>query len=776
MQSPKEKRMDKSEPFFMPCAPKRKMSSEIISEARHSLRILKTQRPFTPREDQRKLFGTSSSRTPENRPPSAFSLHACSFEINESRPVSGKRLSPLDHKPKLTASPNNEDEIVPSFPKPPVDPVDIKRVSSARARLFKVASQGTLLPDKAVNPEDFIKRLHSESSVAALHSGRGRGDARLSDLNIQNQTKEHRPTSSSNVVGSEIEKGILPKRSSSSSALLNLRNESEQTERSGPTLCPSNGSENKNKNRSGSGNGSRTSDDETEEEAYYWNTEILPILNIIEKADNDTDVDCLCKACIRLYKSLENGNMLGRNCKQRAILLKILYKLVDVGSDQLSLLLVKLILALRVTGKNLLNVCKLIFKISRCENNDVLFQTENILDSLLDVLKSEDMLSNSEALLYCLGAIKFLSGNANLIKYMLNENLLETLVQLMKHISNTDKESDSLLPISGNLLVQLTAILRNIADLSQSRPRFLLSGALSELCVILEQYIADKDVCTNVARILSKLSSYNDCCTALADCPRCFSIFLAVLNKHQKKQDLVVRIVFTLGNLTAKNNHAREQFYMEDGAISTLLSLFQIYYELDCCMKSASGRSESAEEVNSRHPKHPTDVEDVLIKLIRVLANISIHPSLGTVLSTNQNCVDLLIKVLEYKQIDECEELVINAAAAINNLSYYQTKHSAVRSRQLRISELLLRLLLSNNMEGILEAARVFGNLSQTKEIRDFVVAKNVYKFMIALLDSKNPDVCFSACGVLINVTVDNNKRTILREEGGIKKRRTSIG
>lgn len=73
-------------------------------------------------------------------------------------------------------------------------------------------------------------------------------------------------------------------------------------------------------------------------------------------------------------------------------------------------------------------------------------------------------------------------------------------------------------------------------------------------------------------------------------------------------------------------------------------------------------------------------------------------------------------------------------------------------------------------MDGILEAVRVFGNLSQYDEICDFIVQKNVYKFMIALLDAKHQDVCFSACGVLLNLTVDKDKRVILKEGGGIKK------
>lgn len=45
-----------------------------------------------------------------------------------------------------------------------------------------------------------------------------------------------------------------------------------------------------------------------------------------------------------------------------------------------------------------------------------------------------------------------------------------------------------------------------------------------------------------------------------------------------------------------------------------------------------------------------------------------------------------------------------------------------------------------------------------------------VHKFMIALLEAKHQDICFSACGVLLNLTVDKEKRAILKEGGGIKK------
>jgi len=41
----------------------------------------------------------------------------------------------------------------------------------------------------------------------------------------------------------------------------------------------------------------------------------------------------------------------------------------------------------------------------------------------------------------------------------------------------------------------------------------------------------------------------------------------------------------------------------------------------------------------------------------------------------------------EYKSVDDCEELVINAATTINNLSYYKVKSSAVQDKKLHIAE-----------------------------------------------------------------------------------------
>ncbi|KAF1672423.1 Armadillo repeat-containing protein 2, partial [Pygoscelis papua] len=758
MQASKNKNTDKAEPFYRLSVPKQKTSSEIINEARNVLRTLRTRRPFTPREDQRKLFGSGSTQAPQNRPPSVFSLHASSFDLAESRPVSGVRLSPLDHKPVLVTFAKDEDSSI-SLPKPPADAAEVRKVSSARARLFRRTSQGNFLSAKMVSPDQNEEKLDSEEPAMMSNLCRSNDNCLAEQRSYTPFNDENRKLICNEHISRSEREDFL--KGTAGKFLFQLRGESDQIKKPGRS---SSWPRSTGWKRRVTGLEDETRINESEEEEIFWHIKILPILHELEKVEEN--IENLCLACTKLYQALNEGNMLGKRFKRRSVLLKTLYKLVDVDSDPLCLKLAKIILAMKVDGKNLLSVCKLAFKICRNEKNDYIIQNDRLLDCLLEVLRTEDLQKSNEALLYCMGAIKFMSGNAVLLNEMVNKGAVEMLLQLMKQINNI-KENDTYFSNLGHLLVQLTATLRNLADLPPARRQLICNGAVSELCVALEQRINAKDVCTYIVRIFSKLSSYNDFCAALADCSRCYILFLALLNKHQKQQDLVIRIIFILGNLTAKNNQAREQFFKEKGSVDTLISLFQTYRELDL---NAQKWYHEREGEGKKRPKHPSEAEDVLIKLIRVLANLSIHPGVGAALAAAHRVVELLVTVLEYKSVDDSEELVISAATAINNLSYYKVKSSAVQDKKLHIAEILLKLLMSNNMDGVVEAVRVFGNLSQYHEICDFIIQKKIYKFMIALLDAKNQDVCFSACGVLLNLTVDKNKRAFLMEEGGIGK------
>lgn len=122
----------------------------------------------------------------------------------------------------------------------------------------------------------------------------------------------------------------------------------------------------------------------------------------------------------------------------------------------------------------------------------------------------------------------------------------------------------------------------------------------------------------------------------------------------------------------------------------------------------------------------------------------------------------------ELRSVQESEELMVNVAAAFNNLSFYQAESAALRSSQLAIARcktegevsvlslslrvgvraqvssthsppplsslspslplssvcdpVMLKLVFSPSMDAILEAVRVYGNLSQSKDVRDLIM------------------------------------------------------
>ncbi|XP_076611914.1 armadillo repeat-containing protein 2 [Chaetodon auriga] len=714
-----------------------KTSAEIVSEARQSLRVQSTQRPFTPRDGHRQLFGKSSAGADrDNRPPSSFSLHAQNFDAPDSRPGSGTRLSPLDHKPKFPVPCNAEDPFK-AYPKPPTDPLELKRgLAGARARLLRAGSLTTLPPveghtdvKERLNPGPEQKQPSAER-LSADHTGVPCGP--------------HKPG---------------PRRTASESRIKQPGDDSGVR----PTECRAG-------QRTELGNGGDATSSDEDAESLVWNNMIAPLLQQLESVAagcSEGSVDRLCDLCERLHGTLAEADMLGRRCKRRSGILRTLFRLIDLNSAQLNLHIAKLCLALCVSGNNLLNICKLIFQISRSESNDVLFQNNSIIDSLLGILSNEDVSTSGEALLYCVGTLKFLSGNSAILRLLLDKNCMGVAQKLIQRLCTA---GDTNFTMAGHILVQLTATLRNLADHPDSRPLFISFSMLSELCLVLRHHCKDQDICTNISRTYSKLSSYSECRLALAQTPDCYQLFLELLSKHHQKQDLVVRLLFTLGNLTAKSDEARLQLFHCKGCMNTLLQLYDSYQRRDDSPHTPPRKGPSSPSRPSAPPVSVQDDEDVLVKLVRVLANMCIHPAVGPALANNTTCIQLLMETLELRSVQESEELLVNVAATINNLSYYQGDSSVLRDSQLAVAKLTLKLMLSSSMDAVLEATRVYGNLSQSKDVRDFIKQNKVHRFIVALIDSKSTEMCFSACGVLTNLALDPPNRVSLSLEGASSK------
>lgn len=89
-----------------------------------------------------------------------------------------------------------------------------------------------------------------------------------------------------------------------------------------------------------------------------------------------------------------------------------------------------------------------------------------------------------------------------------------------------------------------------------------------------------------------------------------------------------MRFLFTLGNLTATVEASRQQLLECEGRTGTLLQLYERY-------QRAGGAT-----------AHAQGDDDVLVKLVRVLANMCIHPAVGPALAASEACVELLLETL----------------------------------------------------------------------------------------------------------------------------------
>lgn len=760
-------------------------SGRIVQEARNSmttgvggLRTIDTARPFTPRDESRALFRRSSAR--EGRPPSAFSVSTLEFEASTSRPTSGSTptaLEPLTdlHRPVIHTEGHRV--VSPHFPRPPSgDPQGRPRPPSTASSgeppspLLSIpppTGQKSLIKHKLERQRSrSINELaHPLPSCHALHDAENESSQRR----VQSGPKERTTPEPED----ECDKSSTKGRAGSN------RPTTPSVKVSRTASLASNSAE----------------DDE------LWSETISPLLDDLVKAKAAEDWSTCGALGMKLLGALEGVSMFSRKSKpkHRAPILKICFRLLDCGEAKAVLPIIKCILKFKVGGNNLSNACRLLFKFAKNEANDDLFLRSDLLTPLLETLSSTRLSSAEDGVVYAAGALKFLSSNPTIVKELANLDAIETMGRILnkgvEDLARSRNDTQELAVVS-NALVQLTSTVRNLSELPGTRTRLLHSGLLQSLVFFLKLFPRDTELALNISRILSKLTLCDDVCSHLLDF-RCdevgsergvedplFTSLFAILTTHVQKADLVVRVLFILGNLTAKSDEARVRLWelrrketkkgpssVDTGSVKILVTTFLNYVDM-------MGRELKEEPTVG---EGPNKVEDVLIKLVRIIANLSINEEIGGAIASDEILVGLLVRVLEmtsfHKDEDPPNELLLNATATINNLSYYMIEEDNIGTDLGEATESMLGLARSlrpmahsANEECILEAARVFGNLSQIRQVRHFMVDNSMDKLFITLLDSTNRELVFTSVGILINLMVDRENRHIIKKESGVQK------
>lgn len=495
--------------------------------------------------------------------------------------------------------------------------------------------------------------------------------------------------------------------------------------------------------------------------------------------DPDGDPAALCVVVDRLATML-SGLPAPPPARRATPVLRSLFRFLDLRDPLLLLKLVRVVLLLTTQGKTVTNACKLLFKLSRDERNDAHFRAERVHELVLGVLRHGDLDTNLEGLVYACGTLKNLASDAKEQPALVAEGAVDVLAGLMRRVAvfvpqpaPPADSSATAAPDQGtyipHLLAQLTAALRNLAS-DAHRADFVHAGVLEALRPLLARYGPDHlEVALNAARVLSKLTLHDGCREALCRDPEPVApLLLGLIVRHRACVPLGVRLLFVLGNLTAADDGQREALATAAGpGFGTLLDLLEHYVAADGAASAGSTTTATAPLAGPTGSENTA--EEALVKLVRVLANLAIHPQLGPALAA-QPRLELLVSLLETKDVDRALELVLNLVGAVNNVSFYRdvAGGNCVLRHQDRVARALAPLVFHRSMDVVVEAARVFGNFSQDAAVRAILQQHRVDELLVVLLGHDNAEVVFTACGVLMNLMMEPASRAVLQAADGV--------
>ena len=246
-------------------------------------------------------------------------------------------------------------------------------------------------------------------------------------------------------------------------------------------------------------------------------------------------------------------------------------------------------------------------------------------------------------------------------------------------------------------------------------------------------------------------------------------------SKQTTHLNIILRVAFALGNLTASNDSNRKLLVCRFGgalAIPACLSGISAIY-----MKEAQDPT----------PSRTSLLADALVKLTRLTANVCINREAGVAVASADGIDSLSTLLMVVIEADE-QELMLNVVSAITNLSFYgkidvpsgdlgaatggeggleeYKCQSRIFTRREEICSCLVGVLLHENQFAVVEAARAFGNFSRDEVVRSVIVAARGDEAMALLLQQNAGDeVTYAIVGCLVNLAASPKHNRVLTGE-----------
>ena len=392
--------------------------------------------------------------------------------------------------------------------------------------------------------------------------------------------------------------------------------------------------------------------------------------------------------------------------------------------------------------------CHIMYVLSKYSQFDHLFEAEKLLESLVRVTSGSLRCgSNPDPLVYSVGALKNVTSTSLVRKALLELGAVTALARVLKDYTSVNMRGVDVAPV---LLVQATGCLRNLASETSALSEFASCGVVPALMLTVRHFVGHSELMLNVARILSKISLHKVCGRQLdGSSPDAVSrkdisdLMRCVWTQYQHGA-ILERLCFVLSNLTTDmkspaHRHNRQIIAdalcgEEEGGdpCSGVEALLKILFTLST---------------------DPLRNGPALVKVIRLIANLSIEDAIGRTVASSPLSIAAL-NILKHVSADEEEELVLNAVSLLHNLSYYADQQPNVVVESARdLLAILQPYILHDNPELVLESTRSIANLLRSGGIScEDAVSQDVHQATAILLDHPARELALAAAGLYCNL------------------------
>ena len=475
-----------------------------------------------------------------------------------------------------------------------------------------------------------------------------------------------------------------------------------------------------------------------------------------------------------------------------------------------------------------------------------------------------------DAVMYCAASLKNISSSAKVQRQLIDHRAIRKLTELLSTRAapeGSERRGSAAAPQLAatlmssrqvaQILVQVTATLRALGKCRRNKndkralDNFRAAGTATALLALVEPFVQHAELMYNVSRVVALVSLDPGCRKPLvADLAPCRALLRVLSVHYSSHRALTVRVCYILGNLVAAHASARKVVGIELDGVHVLGEIMARYMgelerlrattqrrrtvgsvraaakveerssssssklgdeeDLPLSAVAAGARAAMTRRSESQEQKRGQtrdELEDVLVKSVRVVANIALDHDVGWGMASSA-VASHIVSLFFSMDVERAasEELCLNVVSTLANFSFYNgrgensdsTAASVLSSSALNattdsivegeedemvdyvaesrcgIVRRLVPLMLHPNEDMKVESLRALGNFSRSADTRrtlvaddkrgaggDQVAVTNIWpiEVLAILLDHQRREIVFTACGVFTNLLADVDVR-----------------